>query len=161
MNTALIVCCFFVAVFKLHGNNRHAAFILLFLTIFFNMIGDLIPAAYMTFYYTGAALNDLLIIYILSLFTYPTKLIILFQRLSLGFIFVNLIAWVLYMLYVSYTEFIMMYTVMYLGLLLTISSSGDYHALGDSAMDGRYPRFFSNHPARNYVLQTHKNETRT
>ena len=161
MNMTLMFCCFFAALFIFNETNRQATFILLFLTLFFNMIGDLIPAAYMTYYYTGAGLTDLLIIYILFLFTNPTKLIILFQRLCLGFIFVNLVAWILYMLYVSYTEFILMYTVMYLGLLLTIISNGDYHVLGDSAMDSRYPRFFSNHPARNYVLQAHKEETRT
>jgi len=160
MNTWLIICSATASLFILNERNRLAVLILCFLTVIFNMIGSLIPAAHMLYYYTGAALNDLLIIYSLSKIPRTTKLIILLQRISFGFIIINFISWVLYMLYVSYVEFTMMYTVMYIGLLLTILSNGDKNALGNSDMDSRYNGIFSNHPSRDYILPNYKKEAR-
>jgi len=161
MNYIIIFLCTFAALFTLSEKNQLAVYTLCFLSVAFNLIGDQIPAAQMTYYYLGAGMNDMLIIYALSRFRKTTKLIDLLQRICIGFIVVNFISWVLYMLYVSYTEFILMYTVMYLGLLLTILSNGDNYAGGRSgAMDSRSNRIFSNNPSSNYVIPTHEKEKR-
>lgn len=158
MNNILIFLCAFAALFTLNEKNQLAVYVLCFLTVVFNIVADQIPASQMTYYYLGAGMNDVLIIYILSRFRRTTKLIDLMQRICIGFIAVNFIGWVLYMLYVSYTEFILMYTVIYLGLLLTILSNGDNYVIGNNAMGSRRVRIFSNNPSSDYIIPTHQKE---
>ena len=158
MNNILIFLCAFAALFTLNEKNQLAVYTLCLIAVIFNIIGDLIPASQMTYYYLAAGLSDLFIIYALSRFRKTTRLIDLLQRICIGFIVVNFISWVLYMLYVSYTEFILMYTVMYLGLLLTILSNGDNYVVGNNAMDSRRVRIFSNSPSSDYIIQTHQKE---
>lgn len=160
VNTALIFCSYLASLLTLSNKNMWAAFLLLTLTLSFNTIGDLITAENMYYYYWGAAMNDLVILYILSKFPKPTRLIKQMQRLSIGFIAVNIIGWALYEANVSYTEFILMYTFMYIGLLLTILNNGDHHALGVNGMGSKGHLFFSNNPSRDYVISTHKKEAR-
>lgn len=160
VNMALIFCCYLASFLTLNGKNTLAAFLLLTLTLIFNKIGDLITAEHMYYYYLGAAMNDLVIIFMLSKFPKPTKLIKEMQRLCIGFIVVNLIGYTLYEARVSYTEFILMYTAMYAGLLLTILNNGGHHAFRDNGMGSKGHIFFSNNPSRDYVISTHKKEAR-
>jgi len=159
MNTWLIVLSIVASYLVLNESNRFAVLVLCFLTMFFNMVGSLIPASHMVFYYVGAMLNDLLIIYALSMIYKQTKLVESLIRINIGFIFINLISFGLYMLYVPYTEFTLMYTAMYIGILLTIISNGDRYAMGSDAVDNGYPRIFSSDNSVNYALQTNKKET--
>jgi len=160
MNTWLIILSIAASYLVLNESNRLAVLVLCFLTMFFNMIGSLIPAAHMVFYYVGAMLNDLLIVYMLSMVAKQTKLIDSLIRISIGFIFINLISFGLYMLYVPYVEFTLMYTVMYIGILLTIITNGDRYVLGINPMGGRIFRFSSSNSASAYNLPTNKTETR-
>lgn len=160
VNTALVFCSYLASFLTLSGKNMWAAFSLLTLTIAFNKIGDLITAENMYYYYWGAAMNDLVILFMLSRFNKQTKLIKEMQRLCIGFAVVNLIGWTLYELEVSYTEFILMYTAMYVGLLLTILNNGGLHVLGVNGMGSKGHLFFSNNPSHDYVISTHKKEAR-
>lgn len=160
MNTWLIILSIAASYLVLNESNRLAVLVLCFLTLFFNMIGSLIPAGYMVFYYVGAMLNDLLIIYALSMISKQTKLIELLIRINIGFIFVNLIAFGLYMLYVSYVEFTLMYTVMYIGILLTIITNGDRYVLGSDSVGSGYFGVSSGNRSGAYIIPKNKAETR-
>ena len=122
--------------------------------------GGLIPAEYTPFYYIGAMLVDSLIVYALYRLIDQTRLINSLMVFSIGFIVINMAAFVLCMLYVSYTEFYLMYTAMYALLLLTIIANGEWHVLGNSAMDGRYPRIFSGNNTGNNSLSASSTEAK-
>jgi len=159
VNNILVLSLFMLSVLNKSQHDRLAIFLLVIITCGFNLVADKIPAAYMTFYYVGAALNDLLIIYALSRISKTTKLIINLQRLCIGFVLINLIGWILYMLYVPSIQFSLMYTVMYAGILLTILTGGGY-GLGNNAMDSRGFSFFGNHPSRGYITPSYQTKTR-
>ena len=160
MNTWLIILTIAASYLVLNESNRLAVLVLCFLTMFFNMIGSLIPASHMVFYYVGAMMNDLLIVYMLSMAAKQTKLITSLIRIAIGFIVINLISFGLYMLYVPYAEFTLMYTVMYIGILITIITNGDRYVLGNNTVGSGVIGVFSGNSASGYNLPTNKTETR-
>jgi len=130
-----------------------------FLFLSFNLVGGQIPAAQMEFYYIGACLTDLLVIFILYRMV-SSDLIVSLQRICIGFIMINAIAFILYMLEVSYMEFTLMYTVMYLGLLATVLSNGGGRVFRNDTMGGWSGwNTISSNP-RNLALPTNKAKTR-
>ncbi len=160
MNTWLIILCIVASYLFLKNTDTLAVLILCFMTLFFNMIGDLIPAEYIPFYYIGAMITDSLIVYVLYRFINQTRLIGSLMVFSIGFIVINLAAFMLCMLRVSYTEFTLMYSAMYTLLLLIILANGEGYVLGSGTMDGRNSRFFGNSDPRDFALSPHKTEER-
>ena len=157
MNTFLIFCILISAYFMLNDIGRFSIYVFCSFVIAFNIIGNYIPAEYGTLYYIGAAIIDLLIIAILSQVVNPTKATTNIQDTCKAFIMLNFIGWVLYMNYASPEVYTFLCALLYSGLFLSILTGGKH---GDATLDSRDTSFYSNHPARDYVMQSNEKEAR-
>ena len=157
-NYILILGATLIALNYLSNINKLAVYIFGLLAALFGLIGEYIPDSLGYFYYIGAGLTDLLVIYILSRIAHPTKLISKIQELCICFIAVNFAGWVMFMAYMEPIYYTALCFLLYSRMI--IITKGDGNALGDNTMGGWYPRIFSSDNTGTYSLQPNKKETR-
>jgi len=122
-NYLLILVATLIALNYLPNINKLAVYIFCFLAALFGLLGELIPDSYGYFYYIGAGLTDLLVIYVLSRIAHPTKLISKIQELCINFIAVNFIGWAMFMLYMEPIYYTGLCFLLYLRMI-TITNGG-------------------------------------
>ncbi len=157
-NYLLILGSTLIALCYLSNTNRLGIYVFCFLATLFGLVGQLIPDNLGYFYYIGAALTDLLIVYVLSRLANPTKLISKIQELCILFIAANFAGWVMYMAYLEPIYYTVLCFLLYSRMILI--TNGGVYDLGNNPMDSGYIRFFSNDNANSYVVHQDKTEPR-
>jgi len=96
MITAILITLIGVLCFTRSSENKYSIMVFASLCWVFQVIGKYIPAEHGAFYYLGAGITDVLIIKLLCKVRKVTQLIIDIQTISLMFVFINLIGWVIF-----------------------------------------------------------------
>ncbi len=124
------------------------------LTGFFNVVGRAIPDDQGLVYYLGAAINDLIIILIISKLDHISELAIKLQGVCEIFIAVNFIGWVLFMLYVDPVYYNLLSAMIYIYTInLILKGSGDVGAI---SMDFGRSSFSSRNRSSNHSVRSNK-----
>ena len=160
LDFALILLITIAALVGLKERDAVNIYIFCLFTLVFNTADGYIPAAYGAISYLGAALNDLLIIYVLSKLIHISELTLKIQRICKLFITVNFAGWIMYMLYEPPIYYNVLTTILYLYTLYSTTITGVKNVLGDSAMDGWPSRIFSHTRSSYHTTKANKEEAR-
>lgn len=125
-------------------------------TLIFRILEPMIQNSLGFFYYALASIIDLTIILILSKFSHLTRLIVQIQTFCLIFIGLNLIGWILYMLYITALIYELFGYILYASMLIIITIGRDKHDVGGVTMGSRMFNFYNNHRARIFIVTTNK-----
>ena len=135
--------------------RQKAVFVFCLLTCAFNIAGYYLPDGRGLAYYLGAAVNDLLIIFMINNLKFISRLAIHIQTICKVFIFVNFFSWILWMLYVPVLYFNWVPTVLYAYAIILIlidkgaDNVGNDKLAGSYHLDSGFLRFFKDDNIRN------------
>ena len=156
----LIIVITLVAGLFMKPADRAAIISFTFLVLIFNLLGEYIPDQFGTFYYLGAAVVDLFIIYVLSEHIRPTRMTVRLAQAVLLYILVNAVGWVLFMLYINSQIYTILCSAMYVYILALTLIEGDFTRVGLDTMDRWYNGLRSNHLSGGSAMSLHEKETR-
>lgn len=160
LDVFLILTMVIVSIGFLKERQSINVYIFCLFCLIFNTADKYIVEPYGAFGYVGAALTDLLIIYILSRLVHISEVTLKIQRVCKIFITVNFCGWILYMLGEPPIYYKSLCSVLYLFTLATITISGVKNVLGNNAMDLRFFSIFSNTRSSIYVEKADSKEAR-
>ena len=157
------VLIFLITLAALVGlKEREAVNIYIFclFTLVYNSADGYIPHDYGSVSYIGAALNDLLIIYVLSKLIHISEVTLKIQRICKLFITVNFCGWIMYMLYEPPIYYNVLCTALYLYTLYSTTKIGVRNVLGNHSMDWRLSRIFSHTHSSSHTTKANQKEAR-
>lgn len=154
-----IVATVIVSFFVLNDKNRFIVHLFCFGALFFGMIGKLIPGLYGSFYYWGAAITDLIIIWILSRLAKPNKLTIKMIAFCLSFMALNSFGWYIFMDGSTPEPYDFLCTTLYALILISIITGKNNH-VGNVRVDFGDPNLCISDNPSGYVFNQNKKEAR-
>lgn len=158
LNVGLIFVMVFICIFK----RDTATNIFVILTGAYSVPAWFIPESQGLVYYLGAAVTDLLIIFMINYLKLTSSIAIKLQRISKLFIAVNFIGWVFWMLYTKPFIYNSLSSILYLSAIFFILTNRNSKNADDSdrLVSGNV-RFFSDIHSRDNSLSQYKKATRT
>jgi len=160
LDVFLILTMVIVSIAFLKERQSINIYIFCLFCLIFNTADKYIIEPYGAFGYIGAALTDLLIIYILSRLIHISEITLKIQRVCKMFITVNFIGWILYMLYEPAIYYKVLCTALYFYTLIITTISGVKNVTRGGSMDWRIFSIFSNTSSRSNITETNQKEAR-
>lgn len=159
-NGFLIFAIVTVALFVLTQQDKLAVYVFSLLVILHGVVGDKIPAAYGTLYYTSAALADLAIIAALARMSRPNSLLVRIQHVCKLFIYLNAFGWACFMLHWRPFTYNLLCAALYTWTLVVILRGRTKNAMGDTTVGSWLSRFLGHGHSGGYAVPTNKKATR-